>query len=357
MGVRSVADKLEASFVGSAELVAPAVRALTGRAFLQSAAGGGTALERECWEAAEHLSRAGYAAVPEWAGEPHWAKRASRAIDECREDELWDAGDDHDRRRLDSCAGPGAGWLRLRAGTGSTGAELDAASSPDPPAKRALVQVLSTRATDEEATAAVRLRLGLPVGRQEPCARRATDPRSIHPRCPEGLETGVARTWHTLLCPYGGLTRRRHDRVCRLLQLLCMEIPGCDVEWLPQTPCWPGDGGEPGEPDLAVYVPGWPVLYIDVTIVAAGYAEKAEGRKRGTYPAWLERRKRVVGNFSPVAFEHYGRVGPQSLATIQKLARRSATAAGRAPTGEPERWLELLAMRVQLEQAEVIANG
>ncbi len=230
-------------------------------------------------------------------------------------------------------------------------------STPDPPAHRALVRVLSTRASDQAAVSIVRMRLGLPVGRQEHCGRPRTDPRSVHPRCPSLLEAGIRRTWHNLACPYGGLPRKRHDRVCRLLQLLCMEIPGCEVEWLPRPDCWLGEGGEPAEPDLAVSVPGWPVLYIDVAIVSAGAAETWEARKRGSYPAWRQRRKRVVGDFSPMVFEHYGRVGPQSLATLHRLARRSATAAGRTPSGEPERWLELLAMRVQLEQAEMIANG
>ena len=104
-------------------------------------------------------------------------------------------------------------------------------------------------------------------------------------------------------------------------------------------------------------VPGWSILYIDAAVVSPGSAETWEARKRGTYPAWRARRMRVVGDFSPVVFEHYGRIGPQSLATVQRLARRSATAAGRTPTGEPERWLELLAMRVQLEQAVVLAEG
>ena len=45
------------------------------------------------------------------------------------------------------------------------------------------------------------------------------------------------------------------------------------------------------------------------------------------------------------------------MATLQRLARRSATAAGRAAAGEPGRWIELLAMRVQIECANMLAKG
>ena len=35
---------------------------------------------------------------------------------------------------------------------------------------------------------------------------------------------------HHLTCPFGPSVRVRHDRVCRQLQLLVLEIPGAEVE-------------------------------------------------------------------------------------------------------------------------------
>ena len=204
----------------------------------------------------------------------------------------------------------------------------------------------------------VRFRLGLHVGRADRCARAATDPRSKHRECPSQLTgTGRARTLHALQCPYGARPRIRHDRVARLLQLLCLEIEGCEVEWLPRPKgIWLGDDGEPSEPDLAIRVPGWPVLYVDVAVVSPGLAAKWEGRKRASYPVWLERRRRVAGDFSPIVFDYYGAIGEQSLGTIAKLARRSAAHLGRAGAAETERWIELLATRVQLENAAILLH-
>ena len=71
----------------------------------------------------------------------------------------------------------------------------------------------------------------------------------------------------------------------------------------------------------------------------------------------LEQRRRTNGDFSPVVFEHFGRVGEQSLATITRLARRSAAMAGRQPAAEVDRWLELLGARVQLESAAILREG
>ena len=101
-------------------------------------------------------------------------------------------------------------------------------------------------------------------------------------------------------------------------------------------------------------MPGWPVLYVDVAIVSPGLVDKRESRKRGDYPVWRERRRRVAGDFSPIVFDYYGGVGEHTMGTIAKLARRSATRLGRAGAAETERWLELLATRVQLENARIL---
>ena len=94
-----------------------------------------------------------------------------------------------------------------------------------------------------------------------------------------------------------------------------------------------------------------------MAIVSAGTADDWELRKRASYPVWLQRRRRTNGDFSPVVFEHFGRIGEQSLAVIHRLARRSAVQAGRQPAAEVERWLELLGARVQLESAAILREG
>ena len=355
-GFQPIAEGLEADFVGSAELVAPAVQELTGLGFMAEP---DTPLELAGLAAAADLELRGLAPMPEWTGERQWSKRVRQALTEKRAESLLDSAEDAgDAVRLQSCSGPGARWLRGRALTGSVGAELDAAATPDPPEHRALLRVLSSRVPDEELEAMVRLRLGLPVGRLDRCARKATDPRSKHRECQcELVGASRARILHALQCPYGGLPRIRHDRVARLLQLLCLEIEGCEVEWLPRPKAiWLNEAGEPSEPDLAVRVPGWPVLYIDVAVVTPGSVDTWEGRKRGSYPVWRERRRRVPGDFSPIVFDYHGAIGDQTLGTLAKLARRSAARLGRSGAAETERWLELLATRVQLECASILLH-
>jgi len=139
------------------------------------------------------------------------------------------------RRRLLSCGEQGATWCKLRALTGS--ATLDAALSAEEPSKPQLVQVLSCRADDKDATRIVRLRLGLAVGRDDTCAGsvRGWPKEAKHEKCLCTLQgTQLPRVWHSLTCPFGGMPRRRHDRVARVLELLALEIPGTDVEWLPR---------------------------------------------------------------------------------------------------------------------------
>ena len=49
-------------------------------------------------------------------------------------------------------------------------------------------------------------------------------------------------------------------------------------------------------------------------------------------------------------------MGGHTLGTIAKLARRSAARLGRAGAAETDRWLELLGVRVQLENAAILLN-
>jgi len=86
-------------------------------------------------------------------------------------------------------------------------------------------------------------------------------------------------------------------------------------------------------------------------------AERVEGRKCATYPAWIERRKSTVGEFAPLVFEHYGRIGPMSLDFVRRLARRSASLRHLDSESEVQRWVELLGARVLLENALVLATG
>ena len=77
-------------------------------------------------------------------------------------------------------------------------------------------------------------------------------PRALHAASPGHL-------------PVGGWTRLRHDRIARQLQLLVLEIS--EVEWIPITPEWPQEGGEPCQPDLLVRIPPdiLPVRHLKIT--------------------------------------------------------------------------------------------
>ncbi len=72
---------------------------------------------------------------------------------------------------------------------------------------------------------------------------------------------------------------------------------------------------------------------------------------------WGQGRRICVPDFSPLVFELYGKIGEQSLGTITKLARASATRRGLSANTEVRRWLELLSTRVQLENARVLREG
>ena len=106
-----------------------------------------------------------------------------------------------------------------------------------------------------------------------------------------------------------------------------------------------------------------PTLYADVVVTfpAAGKpgtaAREVEAKKARTYQAWKLSKKVSTNNFSPLAFEAYGRIGVQSEKLIAKLATRSASERGAPPAPERQRWREILSLRLMLDQAEILLNG
>ena len=110
-------------------------------------------------------------------------------------------------------------------------------------------------------------------------------------------------------------------------------------------------------------VPGWRDLYLDVTVVypIAGVpgaaARKAECRKHRSYPAWAAGIRRTNCDFAPVAFETYGRIGPDTLQILRRLATRSAGERDCLETMEVRRWREILGLRLQLENANILRQA
>lgn len=260
--------------------------------------------------------------------------------------------------------------MRGRALTGSTELEPELVTYPargdvtDPDRPPPCIKAATAlRVRDEDAVRLVRLRLGLPVVEpRDVCGRRARTRGALPATCPARPASALRATWHALSCPYGGATRRRHDRVAALLRLLCLEIEGATVDWVPHNAEWQQENGEPGEPDLLVRIPGWPDLYIDVTIVSptpgspGNAAADAECDKERKYPAWKCKTKASVDDFDPAAWEAYGRAGPTTELLIARLAERCATDRRLPVSLEITRWRELLSSCVMVEQARMIAK-
>ena len=218
-----------------------------------------------------------------------------------------------DAARLRSCSGPGSDWLYAALSTG------DAWPDDPPAAQRTLSGPWLARRSDSDslhvhdrdAALLMRLRLGLPVGRLGVCGRSTSDKLAKKASCAEQCTPR-----HLLVCPCGGWVRARHDRVARQLQLLALEIAGASVDWEPAAPDWPQEGGEPGQPDLVIRVPGWRVIHVDVAIAVpsesgppGAAALDKEGRKRAKYPSWIDRVKRRPLDFAPCVLESYGWLG------------------------------------------------
>ena len=62
-------------------------------------------------------------------------------------------------------------------------------------------------------------------------------------------------------------------------------------------------------------------------------------------------------DFAPLVFEAFGRVGESALRVIRRLAARSALDRALPPQREQRRWLELLTLRLQLDQAGILLNS
>ena len=256
--------------------------------------------------------------------------------------------------RVESCSGPGAAWVSAAAGCGADFTELAVGASVEGPVIRHADRFV---VPDEEAKALCRFRLGL-FKRGGPCGRKTATLRAKKRRC-DCIEASAR---HRVTCPCGPWAINRHNRLARLLQLLVLEIPGASARWTPRTAFW-RRGAEAGEPDLLLDLPGRRQLYIDVAVVfpyssAPGRAARlAEGSKEAAYPVWVEQARAVSRDFSPCVFEAFGRCGEGTWKTIRALASLSAEARGLPPAEEVRRWISLLSLRLQLDQADILLNS
>ena len=71
----------------------------------------------------------------------------------------------------------------------------------------------------------------------------------------------------------------------------------------------------------------------------------------------VDRARATSCDFYPVAFETYGRLGSDSASILAKLAVRAAQDLGLHPSVEIRRWREILGLRLQLENADMLARG
>jgi hypothetical protein len=161
----------------------------------------------------------------------------------------------------------------------------------------------------------------------------------------------------------------RHDSIAGLLGLLVLGIPGANVHWTPKSREWRQLGGEPGEPDLLIEIPGWSPIYVDVSVQfpVQGHpgspfkpgegAHAEELSKQRKYPAWKERVRSTVRSFEPCILEAFGRIGKRSGQLIKRLATRCANDTGVPVAKECERWRGLLALRLVLSQSDILLNA
>ena len=348
------------NFVDGALTAAPFVGSATGQPLMAQPV---TALERA---ATNEVCQRSAADAPPWAARaaghgPHnWgatAFREERLADREQQQLVRAAIDVRSAARVASCGGIGALWTTASAAMGDAavvpapGALID---GPDP--KRLCVE--SVLVPDEAARAIMRFRLGI-FALGGPCRRLSTDPRAKQTRCP----CAAATAQHKVTCPFGPWAIERHNRLARFFQLLVLEIPGASVKWTQRTSFWRQDGGEPGEPDLRIDVPGWEPLYVDVAITfphssKEGAAAKVMEREKALkYRVWCAQRRIQPVAFAPLVLESFGRFGPSSAAVVRRLARRSAQDRGASPAAECQRWFQLLGLRLALDQADILLNA
>ena len=72
---------------------------------------------------------------------------------------------------------------------------------------------------------------------------------------------------------------------------------------------------------------------------------------------WCDLVRVAPVDFAPLVFESSGRIGASSLRVVRRLAARSALDRGVSALREQRRWLELLTLRLQLDQANILLNG
>jgi hypothetical protein len=146
-----------------------------------------------------------------------------------------------------------------------------------------------------------------------------------------------------------------------------LEIPGAEVDWVPTTPDWPQEEGEPGQPDLLLRVPGWAPTYVDVGLAVTypsrtsstpgARALHVESGKRAKYPVWKDRVRVSPDAFHPFVLEAYGWFGGDTADFLRRLVRRSASARGLSESAELRRWTEVLTVTLALEQSRILAHG
>ena len=360
VGLTPLIDRLDAQFVGAAVLVCSTVRMATKIGFMTESRPA-LPCEDAIRRAVDRLVEQDVAKAPEWeeivTPQKKWGVSVAAAIADLAKEQQLDEMTIEEGRRLESCSGRGAAWLRAKAATEDVSVDMFPTDEIEGPVLTRF-DGSSLQVTDDAAIIMRHLRLGLPVGRRGKCGRKSLTADAARDECPEDCSTK-----HILTCPFGPWMRARHDRLARQLQLLILEIPGAEVEWVPHAPQWPKETGEPGEPDLLVRIPGWRDLYLDVTVVypIAGVpgaaARKAECRKHRSYPAWAAGIRRTNCDFAPVAFETYGRIGPDTLQILRRLATRSAGERDCLETMEVRRWREILGLRLQLENANILRQA
>ena len=366
-GVAVLVPRLGHNFVDGALSAAPYIAKATGRPLMQSG------VERTPYEEAVHRAVEGI--LEQGAHEqPSWGERAqgrakelrswgARIYAEARQEKFMQdqveraANDIQSAARVASAGGPGAAWRSAPAAIG--GACTLPAPGPrleGPEISR--IEVDALQMPDASARASVRFRLGL-CERSGKCRRKTTDPKAKKKWC----DCVNAYAQHLVTCPCGPWAIDRHNALARLFQLLVLEIPGASVRWTQKTAHWPQGGGEPGEPDLRIDIPGMRTLYVDVAITfpssrSPGAAAAAMERlKELAYPTWCNLTCVAPMDFAPLVFESFGRCGKGTRRLIHDLATRSANDRGVAPKTEVKRWMELLSVRLQLDQANILING
>ena len=357
--------RLEANFVDGALSAAPHTAAATGVGPMLLAPDH-TAFELALEASVAHVAAASGCEPPSWlaraaGNDAHrrWGAQAAqmqrekrRHLEQLRRKR---SGAGH-AARVDSCSGPGAGWMMAPAAVG--GAELLATEAPKGPP----LQVDGLELSDAEERALALHRLGL-YKRPGGCRRESKDPRK-KPKdrfCKKRRDAHVTGH-HLSFCPFGGWTIMRHNKLARLLQLLVLEIAGADVRWTPRTGHW-RRGKDSAEPDLRIDVPGWRTLYVDVAVVVptdgtpgcGAYAEERE--KELAYPLWKAAARVVNCDFSPFVVETFGRFGECARLLIGRLATKAAKERGASVPAEIARWQQLLSLRLMKDQADLLING